>query len=219
MANYDWTEYQQRTWANRFPEGVRGLEAWRQQRSLEEPPYQLMEERTRITKRPPKPCLFVSHRQQDVAEAKRIAYIACQEGFDYWLDVLDPTLSLPPSIISTSGPSPRQTAAAVAAVVEMGLLNSTHVMAIITPNTKGSQWVPYEYGRVKDPMPITLQAACWIDVTWVPSVIPEYLYLGVITRSEADVEAWLRSERQRYGLRGEPDICHWHDAIPARLQS
>ena len=216
MANYDWTEYQQRTWIDRFPEGVRGLDAWRQQ-PFEEPPYELLEERARTTKRLPKPCLFVSHRKQDVAEAKRIAYIACQEGFDYWLDILDPTLSLPPSIIHRSGPTARQSAAAVAAVVEMGLLNSSHVMAVITPNTKGSQWLPYEYGRVKDPTPVTLQAACWINPSLLPSAIPEYLYLGVMTRSEAEIEVWLRSERDRYGLLGQPGFCHWNHAIPAPL--
>jgi hypothetical protein len=31
MANYDWTEYRERSWDNRYPEGVRGLAAWRQQ--------------------------------------------------------------------------------------------------------------------------------------------------------------------------------------------
>jgi hypothetical protein len=101
----------------------------------------------------------------------------------------------------------------------MGLLNSTHVMAVITPNTKGSQWVPYEYGRVKDPLPVTLQAACWIDNALLPSALPEYLYLGAMTRSEADVKTWLRSERSKYGLRGQPGFCHWSDPIPASLES
>jgi hypothetical protein len=217
MANYDWTEYQARTWVNRFPEGVRGLAVWRQQLPLEGRPEMLIEERGRTTSRLPKPCVFVSHRQADVEQAKRIAYIACKEGFDYWLDVLDPTLSLPPNTISPSGPTAQQAAAAVAAVVEMGLLNSTHVMAVMTSNTKGSQWVPYEYGRVRDPVPVTLQAACWIDKALVASTIPEYLHLGVIAKSEGEIESWLRAERRKYGIIGPQAVCQWNRPIPAPL--
>ncbi len=80
----------------------------------------------------------------------------------------------------------------VAAIIEMALLNSTHVMAVITPHTSGSQWVPYEYGRVKDPTPVALQAACWLHNGVSASTAPEYLYLGTTTRSEIDVNDWLR---------------------------
>jgi hypothetical protein len=217
MANYDWTEYRERTWDNRFPEGVRGLAAWRQQIFQEGPPNRLIEERGRSTTRLSKPCLFVSHRQADGAQAKRIAYLACQEGFDYWLDVLDPSLSLPPSMISPGASTAQQSAAVIAAVVEMALLNSTHVMAVMTVNTKGSQWVPYEYGRVRDPVPITPQAACWIEKSLVASAMPEYLYLGPITRSESDIESWLQAERRRYGLFTPPGPCSWNRPIPSPL--
>lgn len=157
MANYDWTEYRGRSWENRYPDGVRGLDAWRQQVFQGGAPSRLIEERGRSAMRLPKPCLFVSHRQTDDEEAKRIAYLACQEGFDYWLDVLDPTLTAPAFNSVPGASTPSQTAAAIAAIVEMALLNSTHVMAVMTVNTKGSQWVPYEYGRVRDPVPITLR--------------------------------------------------------------
>jgi hypothetical protein len=217
MANYDWTQYQERAWVDRFPEGVRGLAAWRQQTTLEGAPNRLIEERSRMATRLPKPCLFVSHRQVDVGQAERIAYLACQNGFDYWLDVLDPTLSLPASTIRPGAVTPQQSAAAIAAVVEMALLNATHVMAVMTANTKGSQWVPYEYGRVRDSQPITLQAACWIDRGLLTSGMPEYLYLGPITRSEAEIEAWLQSELIRYGPLVSPGPCWWNRPIPARL--
>ena len=78
----------------------------------------------------------------------------------------------------------------------MALLNSTHVLAIVTPNTKGSEWVPYEYGRVKDPLPVTLQAACWVDN--FGSQIPDYLYLGVINHTKSDIRDWLKAERTKY---------------------
>ena len=207
MPNYDWTEYQNRPWLERFPEGVRGLDVWREL-PLEGSPDSLNQERGQTTARLVQPCVFVSHRRADLAQAMRIAYLACQEGFDYWLDVLDPQL----------GPfAPPKSGAAIAAIIEMALLNSTHVMAVMTRNTKGSQWVPYEYGRVKAPMPVTLQAASWLDKSLAAPDIPEYLHLGAITRSEAEIRTWLQAERQRYGSPARPLTLGWSRAIPGPL--
>jgi hypothetical protein len=41
----------------------------------------------------------------------------------------------------------------------MGLLNCSHLTALITRFTKGSERVLYEYGRVKDVQPVSIQAA------------------------------------------------------------
>lgn len=176
MASYDWREFQGRNWPERFPTNVRGHTLWRQY--LSERPSDLKGLTEEIVKTrqamagPSRPCVFVSHRQADATQAVRIAYLACHVGFDYWLDVLDPTLTAGSSAISTS----EKAAAATAAVIEMALLNSSHVLAVITPNTKGSQWVPYEYGRVKAPQAVSLQAACWVDRTTSVG-LPEYLHL------------------------------------------
>lgn len=214
MANYDWREYRDRPWPNRFPSDTPGWEQWAQLAALDRPPTLLIEQRQRRAVRPRDPCLFVSHRQADVAPALRIAYLACQEGFDYWLDILDPSLAALPTVGPT-GPTPQQSAAAIAAIIEMALLNSTHVVAVMTPNTKGSQWVPYEYGRVKEPAPVTLQAACWVAGSLIASTLPEYLYLGVITRTESELRSWLQKERRNYGGAGGP--CGWTASVPLPL--
>jgi len=214
MANYDWREYRSRPWRDRFPFDTPGWEQWVQLAALDRPPTLLIEQRQRRTVRPRDPCLFVSHRQADVTPALRIAYLACQVGFDYWIDVLDPFLSAFPTV-GPSGPTPQQSAAAIAAIIEMALLNSTHVVAVMTPNTKGSQWVPYEYGRVKEPAPVTLQAACWVSGSLTASTLPEYLYLGIITRTESELQSWLRSERRNYGGAGRP--CGWTAPVPPPL--
>ena len=136
--------------------------------------------------------------------------LACQEGFEYWLDVIDPTLTGTSAVASSD-----QSAAAVAAVIEMALLNSTHVIAAITPNTKGSLWVPYEYGRVKTPDAVSLQAACWT----APSVtggLPEYLHLGAILKSELEIKQWLKSELQKHPERGRAP-CQWSGPTPLPL--
>ena len=215
MANYNWRGFQHQPWLSRFPDGVRGLSAWRQLSFLEGPPARLIEERQRTTTRPARPCVFVSHRQADVAPATRIAYLACLEGFDYWLDILDPMLSGMPGV-GWGGPSAQQSSVAVAAIIEMALLNSTHVIAVMTANTQGSQWVPYEYGRVKDPLPVTPQAACWVDGAIAGSQLPEYLYLGAITRTESEIRNWLQTERQQYWGVGAGG-CKWMEPVPSSI--
>jgi hypothetical protein len=134
------------------------------------------------------PRLFVSHRQDDEARARDVVTVAKAEGIQVWLDVLDSGLQ------STAQASTGTTAdaLAIALIIEMALLNCTHVIALITSRTPGTYWVPYEYGRVKDSSPHSLRAACWIDqhVTYEP----EYLELGVKTRSDDDIRNWLRGE-------------------------
>jgi len=213
MLSYDWRDYQERAWTERFPDWSQGFETWRAQESVEHVMVSLFEARRALAFRPHHLRVFISHRQTDIDPALRIAYLACQEGFDYWLDVLDPTLASLPGV--SPGSIPKQTCAAIAAVIEMALLNSTHVVAVMTPNTVGSQWVPYEYGRVKQPTPITLQAASWIASALSASALPEYLYLGAITKTEQDLSTWFESELTKHGRNPVP--CVWSKPVPAPL--
>lgn len=218
MANYDWHDYQEQRWIDRFPEWVRGFDALRRPQPFDEVLVSLIAARQRTTTSLPRPCVFVSHRQADVDQAIRIAYLACMAGFDYWLDVLDPTLSAVNAMSGPSGLTPQQTASVVAAIIEMALLNSTHVLAVWTPNTKGSEWVPYEYGRVKDPVPVTLQAACWVHNALLASALPDYLHLGHVAKSDDEVSQWLEAEFQkRHGVLARPRTCNWPGPVPARL--
>jgi len=119
------------------------------------------------------------------------------------LDVLDPYLR-----IRLTEPENQQPIL-IATIIEMALINSTHVMAVITEQTWGSRWVPYEYGRVKDEGPVSDQVACWVDhAAEKAGPVPEYLHLGAITRSDKAVREWLRRQRnewaQRYGRCSPP---------------
>jgi hypothetical protein len=154
--------------------------------------------------------VFVSHRQVDDSKARRIAYLACNEGFEFWLDVLDPNL---PGV----GQNTPQSALATASIIEMALLNSTHLIAVMTVNTKGSQWVPYEYGRVKLPQVRSLQASCWADRTLPSSGLPEYLHLGAVLRSETEIRDWLRRQLLDYKGSEYSGLCHWSDPDPPVL--
>jgi hypothetical protein len=134
------------------------------------------------------PRVFISHRRADVAQALRVAWVARQEGFYFWLDVLDPQLQ----IANSSGATSR----AIALIIEMALLNCTHVLAVMTPKALHSKWVPYEYGRVKDPAPVTTQAAAWVEDATLK--LPGYLYLGAQHHSEQDIRTWFRNERRKW---------------------
>jgi hypothetical protein len=69
----------------------------------------------------------------------------------------------------------------------------------MTSNTQGSTWVPYEYGRVKDSSPYSRRAACWIDSN--AGKLPEYLELGVRTRTDDEIRTWLQGELASWNLR------------------
>ena len=199
MSNYYWSEFFfGRPPAERYPNWVEGADMWREfiggdafarQRLLDV----LVSRRASVSwgaagTELSRPRLFVSHRKDDEARARDVATLAQAEGFQVWLDVLDSGLQ---NTAQASAGTPAD-ALAVALIIEMALLNCTHVIALLTPITPGTYWVPYEYGRVKDSSPHSLRAACWIDQD--VSYKPEYLELGVKTRSDDEIRGWLRGE-------------------------
>lgn len=141
-------------------------------------------------------CLFISHRQCDHRLAKRVSCIAQEHSYDYWLDIEDPSLA---AINSIQGLIPAIVKAVlIAATIEIGLLNSTHVIALLSQNAAGSQWIPYEYGRAKSCWPLqnrklwSPNAATWIQSTVNP---PEYAYLANVLRTERGLRNWLGTPR------------------------
>jgi hypothetical protein len=150
------------------------------------------------------PRVFISYRQTDKDCALRIAWLAWEEGFDYWLDIIDlaPALDKQIEAIEQRHGYPItefQRSVLTAAIIEMALLNCTHVLATMTGKTRGSMWVPYEYGRVKEEIPICLKASCWWDSTSPCKIeLPEYLHLGAVHGIEDDIRTWMRTEKAQY---------------------
>ena len=68
------------------------------------------------------PVVFVSHQRSELAEAERMADLACRRGIDYWLDIHDPVLVLanPDGIAAGSEIS----------IIEMGPLDRRRPMRI-----------------------------------------------------------------------------------------
>jgi hypothetical protein len=148
------------------------------------------------------PRVFVSHRMADAPYAERIAWLASRKaGLEYWLDVHDPVLRLASAALLPGHPV---YAITVAAIIEMALLNCTHVIAAHTPpppNTswRPSQWIPYELARAKKAgSVISRQAAGWFhSQVHPPESRGEYVLLADLCGSDADVERWLQSHAHR----------------------
>ena len=141
-------------------------------------------------------CLFISHRQCDHKLAKRVACIAQEHSYEYWLDIENPELA---AINGAQGLIPATVRSIlIAATIEIGLLNCTHVIALLSQNAKGSQWIPYEFGRAKNWRSTRLRhlwsptAATWIQNTVRP---PEYAYLATVLRTERGLRNWLKTPR------------------------
>ena len=207
MARFFWEEVEGHAAENRYPESVLGREPWRElvEEVSDGPPEDYSEvfdtflaKLDRLARpNPPTCCLFVSHRRSDVKDAQRIASRATQAGYEYWLDIHDPTLI---RLNGAAIPSPAKDIL-LAAAIEIGLLNSTHVIAMHTQHSIGpqhtilSKWIPYELGRAKARQIRSDQAACWFDQQTQPSVCGEYVYLVVHTRTESEIDNWLNMKK------------------------
>jgi hypothetical protein len=142
-----------------------------------------------------KDCAFISHRQSDWSLAKDVARVVTNTGRDYWLDIHDPTLQWANKKVTSLG----SVAGAIllAAIIEIALLNSTHVIALHTVNSAGSAWIPYELGRAKARKIFSSQAAGWFVQPILPSSCAEYIHLAQQTLTLQDIENWLM-KRGRY---------------------
>lgn len=221
MPSYDWMNFQTYHWKERFPHWAVGVKEWAAQQGNAQGTIALLNTLQALprTTKHKRPMLFVSHRQSDRDRAMRVAWLADQEGFDFWLDVLDPNLAILNSFHGVGSTSSSAIGNAIACVIEMGLLNSTHLLAVMTANTAGSQWVPYEYGRAKDKNLVSLETSCWADPKLTSKdPLPEYLHLGPISSSDSDVTKWLQSRftvwKKANGSQLMPPAGNWNPSEP-----
>jgi len=213
MPDFNWKERMGSSWADRFPDWAIGLWVWREYgyRIVDGGGNRILEtlsglwDESDIRRTIKCPRLFISHKQCDEALAKRIAWIAKDQGFDYWLDVEDPTLtSLKEG--DTSDDNTTMVATIIACVIEMALLNCTHVAAVISPSTKDSRWVPYEFGRVKDNRLMSLRAGSWIHPDVAGKTLPEYLHLCKVMHDKRELPEWLSLEKSSWTK--QHGLCH-----------
>ena len=148
MASYDLNDA---AWGpGRVPENVEGAEVWRGVLDSPNPSdawrTAYLELRRRHDARSPStpslrcPRALHSHRQKDAVLARRVAWLAAKARFQFWLDDLDPHLALVPALRLNPN---LEALLIIACLIEIALLNCSHVLAVITPRTRGSMWVPY----------------------------------------------------------------------------
>lgn len=132
------------------------------------------------------PMVFISHRQTDAGDAITLAkrIVSERREYDVWLDVWDPTLSK----LQHSALPDKAKGMLIALSIEMGLLNSTYLVALITENAAGSAWIPYEYGRVKPKSPFAVEVAARLSRGVTAA---EYLHLGAKVKNDDEVINWL----------------------------
>jgi len=190
-----------------LPQDARGREEW--QRGMRLFPFESTDQgeewlgRIRALRNDIKPLdcprVFVSHKKEDSVIARQLRDVIRSEGFDTWLDVID----LPPiPPLRTSGQTKLNQAILLAAIIEMALVNCSHLVAVMTDNTVSSRWVPYEYGRVKDDPPARLAVAAWVDPPALVTQLPEYNYLAPVFTQEAQFRRWLKIEKAHYRANG-----------------
>lgn len=85
-------------------------------------------------------CVFISHKSSDTSIAEYISQIFQENNIDYYLDILDSNLQ---------NKVKEDNAHEIVTEIERALKVSTHILVIVSEDTRSSWWVPYEVGYAK----------------------------------------------------------------------
>ncbi|MCK4108935.1 toll/interleukin-1 receptor domain-containing protein [Acinetobacter radioresistens] len=128
--------------------------------------------------------VFISYRSKDREVALLIAQKLRQNNIEFYLDVIDE------ESINTND---------IAEVITKNIQRCTHLMAIISPNTQGSWWVPFEIGEAT----VINRRICSFayNTTGLPltrtnmyinkSFLPEYLHKWPVLLHERDLQNFI----------------------------
>lgn len=106
-----------------------------------------------------KPRVFISHQKKDSETAQAIADYLLNAGIDIYFDQFDKS-------IDRSDPQ------SVVTAIQRGIVNSSHMLVVFSPNTLSSMWVPWEIGYAYNST-ITLGV---LRIKGIPkNELPEYL--------------------------------------------
>lgn len=230
MANYDWRESAISDLSARFPieRDIIGVEQWQQlvaalgraEHPNETIPQfpdavgafdRFLNDLPATRRLPSMPRVFVSHQRDDWRLAERVAWQATEVGFEYWLDVHDPKLAWANRAVLPV----RIRALLIAAIIEIALLNSTHVVALHTSKSQHSRWIPYEFGRAKQRLPASWNAASWFEAGIAPDPKGDYLSLAYCAATEQKLESWFANQAGAHMQR--PNLLWPMLTVPGQL--
>jgi len=119
--------------------------------------------------------VFISHKLEDAGQAKLISdRLRNVHNVDTYLDVLDPT-------IGRNGEE-------LAQYVRERLASCTQLLAVISPLTKDSWWVPWEIGVASEKeYPLATYGGA--------ATLPDFLKRWPVLRNEQHLDAYARSSK------------------------
>lgn len=141
------------------------------------------------SRKPPEPCIFLSHRSTDKAAVRKIGEYIMSKGIDVYLDADDPNLQRADLANDHK---------AITAAIELGIANSTDLLAYLTANTATSPWVPYEVGFAKRNGNY-LAAMKSKDLSRLPSYLEIVRQITGITSLNAYLRDVLNRQQVAYG--------------------
>jgi len=158
------------------------------------------------------PCVFISHKREDLEACKKIADYLLDAGVDVYFDEYDDTLSA----IVAAGDEDLLTDR-----ITDGINMSTHMLCVVSPQTIDSYWVPFEVGYGYEKIDLGILTLKGIE----DSDLPDYMKVTDVvrgTRSLNELIAKLLDEpkfrlEQRAGFvkesaRSHPldNVLEWH---------
>lgn len=122
------------------------------------------------------PKVFVSHKKEDAGVANEIAAYLKLNGIDVYIDTID-------SQLGRSGPD-------LADYIRGQLEKCTQLLAVISPITQASWWVPWEIGVA------TEKERFLASYVANGATVPEYLEKWPYLRTRADLDAYIRESKR-----------------------
>ncbi len=123
-------------------------------------------------------CVFISHKSQDSEDAKAVADCIRSYGIDVYIDLDDQGLKLASVTDDSAG---------IVEHIQKGLSVSTHLLALISDNTRDSWWVPYEIGYAKK----ANKKISSLLLGNINDEIPDYLKIEE-TLSQEEIEKYIK---------------------------
>lgn len=119
-------------------------------------------------------CIFISYQKNDRAAAIKVSEYLQNAGIDVYIDIIDAELR-----IQHQNDNP----AAVTQAICNGINNSSHMLAVVSPDTLYSTWVPFEIGYGYDKT--ELRVLCLKGIP--KGKLPEYVRTVPIIRDVYDL--------------------------------
>lgn len=121
-------------------------------------------------------CVFISYQKNDRDSAVKVAQYLQNAGIDVYIDVYDTDLKIQHQ---TDNPT------AVTKAICNGINNSSHMLAVISPDTLYSTWVPFEIGYGFDKTELSV-----LCLKGIPKgKLPEYVRAAKVVRDIYDLNS------------------------------